>query len=155
IGAYAGAYSVYRSVAVAIGVLDPLHVPDLTNTSPVEGIGPYPQWTDPDKIVSLDPWGHLAGDLFDEHRKKGLDVRPTIAVTKAHINMPEIHEAMARGRLKPDGVVLKENGDVRVTKAAVDPVWYLPGIAKRFDVKESDLRRSLRSEEHTSELQSR
>lgn len=143
IGAYAGAYSVYRAVAVATGELDPLHVPDLTNTTPVENIGPYEQWYDPDKIVSLDPWGHLAGDMFDDQRKKGLDVRPTIAVTKAHINMPEIHEAIAKGRLKPDGVILKDNGDVRVTKAAIDPVWYLPGMAKRFDIKESDLRRSL------------
>lgn len=143
IGAYAGSYSVYRSVAAAIGVLDPLHVPDLTNTSPVEKIGPYEQWFDPDKIVSLDPWGHLAGDSFDEYRKKGLDVRPTIAVTKAHINMPEIHDAIRAGRLKPDGKILKENGDVKVTKAAIDPVWYLPGIAHRFGIKESDLRRAL------------
>jgi GTP cyclohydrolase II len=30
-----------------------------------------------------------------------------------------------------------------VTKAAIEPVWYLPGIAKRFAVAESDLRRSL------------
>src|SRR5213075_2504252 len=34
-------------------------------------------------------------------------------------------------------------GDVRVTKAAIDPVWYLPGIANRFEVKESSLRRAL------------
>jgi GTP cyclohydrolase II len=143
IGAYSGAYSVYRAMAVAIGALDPLHVPDLTNTSPAEKIGPHPQWGDPEKIVSLDPWGHMAGDAFDEYRKKGLDVRPTIAVTKAHINMPEIKDAIAAGRLKPDGKILKENGDVRVTKAAIDPVWYLPGIARRFDIEETDLRRAL------------
>src|SRR5882672_3529648 len=59
IGAYAGAYSIYRAVAVAIGALDPLHVPDLTNTAPAKTIGPFEQWFDPDKIVSLDPWGHL------------------------------------------------------------------------------------------------
>jgi GTP cyclohydrolase II len=143
IGAYAGAYSVYRAVAVAIGALDPLHVPDLTNTKPAEKIGPYAQWTDPDKIVSLDPWGHMAGDEFEDFRKKGLDVRPTIAVTKAHINMPEIKDAIEAGRLKPDGDILTKNGDVKVTKAAIDPVWYLPGIAKRFDIDENDLRRAL------------
>lgn len=143
VGAYAGAYSIYRAVAVATGALDPLHVPDLTNTSPAEKIGPYPQWTDPDKIVSLDPWGHMVGEAFEDVRKKGLDVRPTIAVTKAHINMPEIKDAIAAGRLKPDGVVLKANGDVKVTKAAIDPVWYLPGIAKRFELEETDLRRAL------------
>ena len=143
IGAYAGAYSVYRAMAVATGVLDPLHVPDLHNTAPAEKIGPHPQWFDPEKIVSLDPWGHIAGEVFGEYRKKGLDVRPTIAVTKAHINIPEIHEAMRAGRLKADGKILKDNGDVRVTKAAIDPVWYLPGIAKRMGVGERELRRSL------------
>jgi len=143
VGAYAGAYSVYRAVAVAIGALDPLHVPDLTNTAPAEKIGPFPQWSDPEKIVSLDPWGHMAGNAFDDFRKRGLDVRPTIAVTKAHINMPEIRDAIVAGRLKPDGDILTANGDVKVTKAAVDPVWYLPGLAKRFDIEETDLRRAL------------
>lgn len=143
VGAYAGAYSVYRAVAVAIGALDPLHVPDLTNTKPAEKIGPFAQWTDPDKIVSLDPWGHMAGDEFEDFRKRGLDVRPTIAVTKAHINMPEIKDAIEAGRLKPDGDILNKNGDVKVTKAAIDPVWYLPGIAKRFGIEETDLRRAL------------
>lgn len=143
IGAYSGAYSIYRAVAVAVGALDPLHVPDLTNTAPPVQIGPYPQWSEPNKIVSLDPWGHLMGSEFDEYRKQGLDVRPTIAVTRAHINMPEIHAAVIAGRLKPDGDVLKANGDVKVTKAAIDPVWYLPGIAERFDIDEKDLRRAL------------
>ena len=143
IGAYAGAYSIYRSLAVAMGALDPLHVPDLTNTAPAEPIGPYDQWFDPDKIVSLDPWGHMAGAEFNDLRAKGLDVRPTIAVTKAHINMPEIKDAIEAGRLKADGVILKKNGDVKVTKAAIDPVWYLPGIAKRFNIEETDLRRAL------------
>lgn len=143
IGAYSGAYAIYRAVAVAVGALDPLHVPDLTNTSPPEKIGPHPQWFEADKIVSLDPWGHLVGSEFDDFRKRGLDVRPTIAVTKAHINMPEIRDAVKEGRLKADGVVLKENGDVRVTKAAIDPVWHLPGMAKRFNIEENDLRRAL------------
>jgi GTP cyclohydrolase II len=143
IGAYAGAYSIYRAVAVATGALDPLHVPDLTNTAPAEKIGPYPQWFEPEKIVSLDPWGHMIGSEFEDQRSKGLDVRPTIAVTRAHINMPEIKDAIEAGRLKPDGVVLKKNGDVKVTKAAIDPVWYLPGIAKRFEIEETDLRRAL------------
>jgi GTP cyclohydrolase II len=143
IGAYSGAYSIYRSLAVAMGALDPLHVPDLTNTAPAEKIGPYEQWFDPEKIVSLDPWGHMIGEEFNDMRAKGLDVRPTIAVTKAHINMPEIKDAIEAGRLKADGVILKKNGDVKVTKAAIDPVWYLPGIAKRFDIEETALRRAL------------
>ena len=32
---------------------------------------------------------------------------------------------------------------MRVTKAAIDPVWHLPGIARRFDVAEGQLRRVL------------
>ena len=34
-------------------------------------------------------------------------------------------------------------GSVRVMKAAIDPVWYLPGIAARFGLAEVDLRRGL------------
>ena len=38
---------------------------------------------------------------------------------------------------------MKANGDLVVTKAAIEPVWYLPGIAKRFGITEGDLRRAL------------
>src|SRR3954452_24524297 len=48
IGAHAGAYSVYRALAIAAGQLDPAHRPDLTNTRPAVSIGPFPQWSDPD-----------------------------------------------------------------------------------------------------------
>ena len=82
-------------------------------------------------------------DAYKEYLQKGYDIRPTIAVTKAHINLPEIKEAMASGRLKPDGHLLQANGDVVVTKAALEPVWHLPGVAKRFGVEESELRRVL------------
>ncbi|MER2178302.1 MAG: energy-dependent translational throttle protein EttA, partial [Stenotrophomonas maltophilia] len=58
----------------------------------------------------------------------GLDIRPSIAVTKARLNMPEILGAMGAKRLKADGGFLHESGDISVTKVAVDPVWYLPGI---------------------------
>ena len=36
-------------------------------------------------------------------------------------------EYFRSGRLKPDGVVLKKDGQTLVTKAAIEPVWYLPG----------------------------
>ncbi|MDX1431779.1 MAG: GTP cyclohydrolase II [Gammaproteobacteria bacterium] len=143
IGAHSGSYALYRALAVAAGRLDPVHVPDLTDTAPAVEIGPYPQWADPDKIVSLDPYGHLVSQVFDAEFASGLDIRPTIAVTNARVNMPEIKEAVRAGRLEPDGRILSDSGDVRVTKAAIEPVWYLPGIAKRFDVSESELRRSL------------
>ena len=143
IGTHSGSYSLYRALAVAAGSLDPLHKADLTNTAPTDQIGPHPQWSDPEKIVSLDPYGHLIGQVFAEELAKGFDIRPTIAVTKARINLPELRAAISDGRLKPDGKFLTQNGDATVTKAAVEPVWYLPGIAKRFGIKESDLRRSL------------
>ena len=143
IGTHSGAYAVYRALAVASGALQRDHRPDLTDTAPAEAIGPHPQWGDPSKIVSMDPWGHLVASAFAEQIAAGVDVRPTIAITKAHINMPELQAAIEAGRLTADGDILTANGDVKVTKAAIDPVWYLPGIAERFDVKESGLRRAL------------
>lgn len=143
IGTHAGSYAVYRALAVASGQLKQDHKPDLTDTAPAEAIGPHPQWSDPHKIVSLDPWGHRVGEVFAAEIAAGADIRPTIAITKAHINMPELLGAIAAGRLKPDGDILHANGDVRVTKAAIDPVWYLPGLADRFKLKESALRRAL------------
>jgi GTP cyclohydrolase II len=143
IGAHGGAYSIYRALAVSSGALDPNARPDLKDTSPLIDVGPHPQWTGAEKIVSLDPWGHRIADDFKAEIESGLDIRPTIAITKAHLTLPEIHAAMAAGRLKADGAVLRENGEVAVTKAAIDPVWWLPGVAARFGVAESALRRVL------------
>jgi len=143
IGSHSGAYSLYRALAIASGQLKAEHKPDLTNTAPAEPIGPFPQWGDPEKIVSIDPWGHITTETFAEQIKAGWDVRPTIAVTKAHINMPELHQAVQAGRLTPDGDILAANGDVKVTKVAIEPVWWLPGVAKRFKISETDLRRGL------------
>lgn len=143
IGTHSGSYSVYRALAVAAGVLDSEHVPDLTDTTPPEVIGPHKQWGTPGQIISLDPWGHLVATVFADEIKAGYDIRPTIAITKAHINIPELQQAMQKGRLKPDGAILSASGDVVVTKAAIEPVWYLPGIAERFKISESLLRRTL------------
>ena len=143
IGAHSGSYSLYRALAVAAGQLSPGHVPDLSNTAPAERIGPHPQWFKPARIVSIDPFGHLVSEVFADDIANGLDIRPTIAITKAHVNMPEIRAAIEAGRLIPDGDILNDAGDVRVTKAAIEPVWYLPGIAERFGITESDLRRAL------------
>ena len=143
VGSHAGGYSVYRALAIAARTLAHDHIADLTDTAPVERIGPHPQWCDARKIVSLDPWGHLVGDVFREHLKRGYDVRPTIAVTRAHIDMPEIRAAIAARRIRADGDIVSAHGSVRVMKAAIDPVWYLPGIAERFGLDETDLRRGL------------
>ncbi len=143
IGTHSGSYSVYRALAVAAGALDPQHKADLTNTSPTDSIGPHPSWTQPGKIVSLDPWGAEIGKYYGEQLAAGYDIRPTIAVTKAHVILPEVMEAMQKGRLKADGKILSEGGAAVVTKAAVEPVWHLPSVAARFGCSETDLRRVL------------
>ena len=143
IGTHSGSYSIYHALAVASGDLDPEHKPDLKNTTPAVNIGPHKSWFDAEKIVSLDPFGHLVANGFKKQFKQGYDIRPSIAVTRAQIDLVEIHLALKEKRLKADGNIILESGKVQVTKAAVEPVWYLPGIAKRFQCEESELRRHL------------
>ena len=54
-----------------------------------------------------------------------------------------MQDAVRAGRLKVDGDLVRENGSIGVTKIALDPVWYLPGIAERFNTTENALRRVL------------
>ncbi len=143
VGAHGGAYSIYRALAISSGAMAAETRPELHNTHPVVSIGPHAQWSEAGKIVSLDPWGHRVAEDFASELAEGVDIRPTIAVTKARIDLHEIHDAIAKGRLKVDGEIVHQNGDVAVTKAAIDPVWYLPGIAARFEVDEMQLRRTL------------
>lgn len=143
IGTHSGSYSVYRALAVASGALQASHRADLTNTAPIVPIGPHASWADANRIVSLDPFGAMVGEAYAQLYEQGYDIRPTIAVTQAHINMPELQDAVAKGRLSVDGQILKTAGSLVVTKVAIDPVWYLPGIAKRIKVSESHLRRAL------------
>jgi GTP cyclohydrolase II len=143
IGTHSGSYGVYRALAVAAGTLPRGHRADLTNTSPTDLIGPYLSWGDAQRIVSIDPWGASVAEVFAEHLGQGYDVRPTIAVTKAHIHLPEVRQAIAFQRLAVDGKVLLEDGSAAVTKIAIEPVWWLPGVARRFQVSEADLRRAL------------
>lgn len=155
IGAHSGSYSIYRALAIAMGTLIPTHKPDYSKTEPPVDIPPQPSWSDPSKIVSFDPWGHLTPQVFKresdgkEQGGLGLDVRPSIAVTKAHIKMSEIDDSARKGEIPVDGtVVLKSEPlrnpdgsdnleadpgvEIRVSKAAVEPVWWLPGVAERF-----------------------
>lgn len=143
IGTHSGSYSVYRALAVAAGALKPDHRPDLTNTTPVVDFPFQKQWGEADKIVSFDPFGHRVSQDFSELIEQGYDIRPTIAITKAHINVPEITVATKEGKIKADGKVLKETGEIVCTKIAIEPVWYMPAVAKRFNCSEAELRRSL------------
>jgi copper chaperone CopZ len=169
--AHGGSYSVYRALAIAMNALDPNHKPDYTNTHPPFEIPPSPSLFNKDKIVSLDPWGHMAQTIFKsvspssfslapyradlQHIDSGLDVKPTISCTKAHIKMTELDLANSTGSIKVDGKIVTnsqilpafpENDpgiEVNTYKAAIEPVWHLPGLAKRFEVSEELLRRAL------------
>src|SRR6476659_5700651 len=103
IGSHGGSYAVYRALAVSAGALDPIRRPDLTDTHPAARIGPFAQWRNPQRIVSLDPWGHLVTETFAADIAEGLDARPTIAITKARLDLHEMQDALAAGRLKSDG----------------------------------------------------
>jgi len=162
-----------------MNALDPNHKPDYTNTHPPFEIPPSPSWFQKDKIVSLDPWGHMAQTIFKsvrlssfllslpssslarlnrtnmQHIDSGLDVKPTISCTKAHIKMTELDLANSTGSIEVDGKIVTKSQvlpafpendpgiEVNTYKAAIEPVWHLPGLAKRFEVSEELLRRAL------------
>lgn len=132
-----------------MGTLNPTHKPDYSHTEPAVSIPLQPSWSDPSKIVSFDPWGHLVPQVFKrESEELGLDVRPSIAVTRAHMKLSEIDESARKGELTLDGKILVKSHplhnpdgtestadpgvEIVISKAAVEPVWWLPGIAERF-----------------------
>jgi GTP cyclohydrolase II len=143
IGVHAGAFAPYQAIAVATGVLAENHRPELTGTKPTMAIGPFPQWSDPGKIVSIDAWGHRVVDDFSAEIASGRQIRPTIAITRGRLEMPEIVAALRNGRLRGDGDILDEAGGAHVTKIAIEPVWWLPGVADRLGVYETVLREAL------------
>jgi hypothetical protein len=60
------------------------------------------------------------------------------------MKLPELEDSVRSGRLVPDGkICLNSKGELAVTKFAVEPVWYLPGVAERFGIDQGTLRRSL------------
>jgi hypothetical protein len=134
-----------------MGDLSPNHKPDYSKTEPPVSIPPQATWYNPYKIVSFDPWGHLVPQIFrDEIEKQYLDIRPSIAVTKAHMKLSEIDESVRKGNFVVDGKVVLNSRplknpdgstsdayagvEINVSKAAVEPVWYLPGVAERFNM---------------------
>ncbi|KAJ8291657.1 Uracil-regulated protein 1 [Rhodotorula toruloides] len=183
IGAYSGSYSIYRALAAASGLIDPKHKPDYTNTEPPVTIPHSPSWDDKTKIVALDPYGHLVPTAYKSYLDAGIDARPTIAITRAHIKLNDFDDAVKAGDLEVDGKIvvhcptewINQNRmesaaaktaraaddaatkhiasaqfdagvEINVSKAAVEPVWYLPGVAERFGITEGHLRRALYEE---------
>ena len=99
IGSHGGSYSVYRALAVSSGALDPIRRPDLTNTHPAATVGPFPQWSEPERIVSLDPWGHLVAENFASGNRRG-NRHP--AEHRDHPRPPRFAGTQSR-RSMPDG----------------------------------------------------
>jgi GTP cyclohydrolase II len=75
-------------------------------------------------IVTFDPLGMYGSP-------------PTIASCEATLNLPDF-EDMTR-----DGVIVKEDGGVRVSKAAVYYAWNIPHLADRLGLGEQELREAL------------
>ncbi|WP_127718060.1 GTP cyclohydrolase II [Halobacteriovorax sp. HLS] len=146
IGSHSGSYTVYRALSIANGDFPKDHRPELFNTHSPVTIKPQDSWFDPDKMVAIDPWGACVQEMYTDYLKEGYNIKPTIAVTQARLHIPEIFEAIKNGRLKVDGDIVADDGSVKVTKVAFEPVWYLPGIAKRLGIKEGELRKILFNE---------
>ena len=143
IGSHSGSYTVYRALSIASGAFPKDHRPELTNTEGTYHVNPNPAWFEDDKIVTIDPFGADVNIHFKKFLEEGYNVKPSIAVTQAHLHIPEVEEAVRKGRLKPDGKIVKEDGAVKCTKVALEPVWYLPGMAKRLNIEEGELRKIL------------
>lgn len=146
IGTHGGGYTVYRALSMASGKYPQDFKPDLNNTYATAEFGPFDAWKDPERIVSLDPWGAQIVENFSDYIEKGYSIRPTIAVTQAQLTIPEIIENIDNGKLEVDGDIVTDNKEIKVTKVAMEPVWYLPGIAKRMKIEEGELRKLLFTE---------
>jgi hypothetical protein len=106
-----GSYSIYRGLAVAAGTLDPDRMPDFNLTAPNALLGPFDSWKDPTKIVTIDPFGHMTTSVYKAYHDKGFDLRPTIAVTHAHIELPEFKVEIRRRPsvgARPSSIVLRQ-----------------------------------------------
>ncbi len=143
IGSHSGSYTVYRALSIAKGDFDPSHKPDLNNTHITVEMKPQESWFNSDKLVSIDPFGAHIQEYYKDLIKEGYNIKPTIAATSARLQIPEITEAIDKGRLKIDGDLISKNKDIKVTKFAFEPVWHLPGIAKRLGAEEGELRKIL------------
>ena len=77
------------------------------------------------RLVTIDPYG-MYGD------------RPTISATTATMDIPELKDSLVI-----DGKVVNEDKSINCKKIAIEPVWYIPGMAKRLNVSEEQLRKEL------------
>lgn len=163
-GCQRGPFSIYKALSIATNQMLPNHVPNLVNTHPVFNPKPNKNW---ENITSFQPYGHLqsgyCSDLgtndnkiqylkisekkdtktVNEHINETKCIEPTIAITKAKLNIPEIDLLISKGELKPDGKILESDGSINVIKCAIEPVWNLPKMSKKLNITEEDLRKNL------------
>ena len=144
IGTHSGSYSVYRALAVAAGALD----------ARAQGRPHQHRAHRRDRPVSAVV---RAGDDRLARPVGRAGRRRVRRRTRGRLRHPPDHRRHqgardpARDRSRrsqpagssADGQVLPPSGAALVTKAAIEPVWYLPGVAQRFGCSETDLRRAL------------
>ncbi|KAF5357473.1 hypothetical protein D9758_012504 [Tetrapyrgos nigripes] len=118
-----------------MGTLSPSHRLDYSMSAPPVDTPPNESWWTPGKIVSLYSWGHLVPQIFANQLRtkkeggKGLDIRPSTAVTSAHIKLSELDGTARRGEIDVDGNIvtksrLVKREDESVNKS-IDPGWTL------------------------------
>ena len=89
IGTHGGSYAVYRALAVSSGALDPIRRADLTNTQPAVAIGPFAQWVGAPRRSSRSTRGATWSPRPSRAEiAEGIDIRPSIAVTRARLDLP-------------------------------------------------------------------
>ena len=87
----------------------------------------------------IDSWDTSWG-LFHLGMHRGLIYTVTksntnFEITIQHMKLPELEQSVRDGRIVPDKkICLNDLGELAVTKFAVEPVWYLPGVAERFGI---------------------
>ena len=130
IGTHGGSYAVYRALAVSSGALDPIRRPDLTNTYPAATIGPFGHGS-----IRSASFRSIRGDIWSRKTSAARSPKASIFVRASRLpargsTCPKCRRQSRPGRLVPDGQFVHANGSVSVVKIAIDPVWYLPGIAE-------------------------
>lgn len=95
IGSHGGSYAIYRALAVSSGALDPIRRPDLSNTYPAANLGQFAQWSEPQRIISLDPWGHLVATT--DHLPRPRRMQRLGRLRLRHLHLPSLFDLRHRG----------------------------------------------------------
>ena len=144
IGTHGGSYAVYRALAVSSGALDPIRRPDLTNTLS----GRDHRAVSPNGSIRSASSRSIRGGIWSRRisapRSAKASTSGRASRSRAPVSTcPKFRPRWRRSGWCADGEFVHANGSVSVVKIAIDPVWYLPGIAQRFGTSETNLRRAL------------